>query len=171
MAGSLTRETFTTSTKGLEMTEKADFNAEEWSTIAEGPLLAGARVIAADRGGTIRESLALGKIYTQARQQQGDSELLDQLVSAPPVLDRARLQGADIASAAMDGLREAVRILREKATPDELDAYRRFVLSLAEAAANAHKEGGVLGVGGKRVSDSEQAALDEIAATLDAEAS
>jgi len=171
LTGSLTRETFTTSTKGFEMTEKADFNADEWSTIAEGPLLAGARVIAADRGGTIRESLALGKVYAQARQQAGDSELLDQLVAAPPALDRERLQGGDIASAAMDGLREAVRILREKATPDELDAYRHFVLSAAEAAANAHKEGGVLGVGGKRVSDSEQAALDEIAATLEAEAS
>lgn len=43
------------------------------------------------------------------------------------------------------------------------------MLSLAEAAANAHREGGILGVGGKRVSDAEQAALDEIAATLDAE--
>lgn len=152
------------------MTRKADFNAEEWTTVVEGPLWAGAHVIAAERGGTIRESLALAKVYARAREQQGDSELLDELVSAPPALDRDRLEGAgDVASAATNGLREAVAILREKGTPDELDAYGRFVLSLAEAAANAHREGGVLGVGGKRVSDAEQAALDEIAATLDAE--
>jgi hypothetical protein len=135
------------------MTKKADFNAEEWSTIVEGPLLAGARVIAADKGGTVRESLALGKAYGQARQKQGESELLD---------------ASDISAVATEGLREAVGILREKATPDEVDAYKLFALSLAEAAANAHKEGGVLGVGGKRVSDKEQAALDEIAATLEA---
>jgi hypothetical protein len=152
--------------KGAAMTKKAEFNAEEWSTIAEGPLLAGARVIKADKGGTIRESLALGKVYAQAREAQGDSELLDELVSTPPALDRNRLQGTDIATLATEGLREAVRILEEKATPEELAAYRSFVLSAAQAAANAHKEGGVLGIGGTRVSDAEQAALDEIAATL-----
>lgn len=69
------------------MTKKADFNAEEWSAIVEGPLMAGMRVIVADRGGTIRESLAMGKLYAQARQQQGDSELLEELVSSPPQLD------------------------------------------------------------------------------------
>jgi hypothetical protein len=151
------------------MTKKADFNAEEWSVIGEGPLLAGARVITAGKGGTLRETLALGKVYAQAREQQGESELLDALVAAPPALDRNRLQGGDIATVATEGLREAVRIMQEKATPEELDAYRKFVLSLAEAAANAHKEGGVLGVGGTRVSESEQAALDEIAATLQAD--
>jgi hypothetical protein len=152
------------------MTKKADFNAEEWSTIVEAPLLAGARVISAGRGGTIRETLAMGKVYAHAREQQGDSELLDQLAAAAPALDRERLQGAgDLASAATERLREAVGLLREKATPEELEAFRRFVLSVGEAAANAHREGGVLGVGGKRVSDDEQAALDDIAATLDAD--
>lgn len=149
------------------MTKKADFNAEEWAVIAEAPLLAGAQVITAGRGGTIRESLALGKVYAHAREQSGDSELLDALVAAPPSLDRNRLQGAgDIATAATDGLREAVRILQEKATAEELEAYGQFVLRLAQAAAEAHKEGGVLGIGGKLVSDDEQAALDAIAATL-----
>jgi len=40
------------------------------------------------------------------------------------------------------------------------------VLTVAEAAATAHKEGGFMGVGGMQVSAEEQAALDEIAATL-----
>ena len=59
-----------------------------------------------------------------------------------------------------------MQLLNDKASPDEVDAYKRFVLTVAEAAANAHKEGGFMGVGGKRVSEGEQAALDEIAATL-----
>ena len=150
------------------MTKKADFNADEWSTIAEGPLLAGMRVITAARGGTIRESLAMGQTYAKARQQHGESELLDDLVSAPPSVDPNRERAAgDLASASSERLREALRLLEEKATPEEVDSYKRFVLAAAEAAANAHKEGGFMGIGGKQVSDEEQAALDEIAATLE----
>ena len=46
------------------MTEKADFNAEEWSTLVEAPALVALRVIAAERGGTLRESLSLGRAYS-----------------------------------------------------------------------------------------------------------
>ena len=51
------------------MTTKADFNAEDWSTVVDGPLYAGLRVIAAHRGGTLRESLAMGHVYQDARAQ------------------------------------------------------------------------------------------------------
>jgi hypothetical protein len=61
------------------MTPKADFNAEEWSTVVHGPLYAGMRVISADRGGTLRESLAMGRVYQGARVHHGESELLDEL--------------------------------------------------------------------------------------------
>jgi hypothetical protein len=149
------------------MATKADFNAEEWSTIVEGPLLAGMRVVGAGRGGTIRESLAIGKVYNEARQATGDSEILDALVSSPPGIDPKGLQGAgDIATASSDRLREAVRLLTEKA-PDDLDAYKRFVLSVAQAAAEAHKEGGFIGIGGKQVSPEEQTAIDDIAQVLE----
>jgi hypothetical protein len=153
------------------MTTKADFNAEEWSTIVEGPLMAGMRVVAAERGGTIRESIAIGKVYNEARQRaQGESELLDALVASPPGIDPQRLQqqgGGDVASVATERVREAVALLAEKA-PDDADAYREFVLSVAQAAAEAHKEGGFVGIGGKPISDAEQAALDELRGVVQA---
>ena len=147
------------------MTKKADFNADEWSTVVEGPLFAGLRVVSASRGGTIRESLAMGKVYTEARRQHGESELLDELVASPPAMDPGRLQagGGDIATVSSQRLREAVQLVAEKGSPEEAEAYGRFVLSVGEAAANAHREGGFMGVGGKQVSETEQAALDEIA--------
>ena len=37
------------------MTKKADFNAEEWAAVAEAPVLAGMRLVAASRRGTIRD--------------------------------------------------------------------------------------------------------------------
>jgi hypothetical protein len=126
------------------------------------------RVVAAHRGGTIRESLAIGKVYTEARRVQGQSELLDELVASPPAVDRQRLVGAgDIAAASSDRLREAVRLLTEKGSADDVESYKRFVVDVARAAAEAHKEGGFIGIGGKQISDEEQAALDEIRAVLD----
>ena len=149
------------------MATKADFNAEAWSKVAEGPLLAGLRVISASRGGTVRESVAMAKTYRQAREAHGQNGLLDELVAAPPSLDANRIGPADeIPRVTAEGLREAVAILQQEAAPGDVEAYRSFVMAVAEAAAGAHKEGGFLGVGGKKVSVEEQAALDEIAAAL-----
>lgn len=150
------------------MTRKADFNAEEWSTVVDGPLYAGMRVIGADRGGTFRESLAMGRAYQEARQHHGESELLDELVKSPPSIDPDRLReaGGNIADLTSKQLREAIRILQEKATPAEVDAYKKFVMTVAQAVAGAHKEGGFLGIGGKQISDAENQALDEISTAL-----
>jgi hypothetical protein len=149
------------------MTRKADFNAEEWERVAQGPVLAGLRVIAADRGGTLRESMSMARVYADARREHGESELLDEIIAAPPQLDPRRLSSPEeLQSKTLEGLAQAVGILETKATAEEVDGYRRFVLALAERVAQAHKEGGFLGVGGKEISDAEQHALDEIVATL-----
>jgi hypothetical protein len=57
-------------------------------------------------------------------------------------------------------LQAALALLRQKATPEETEAYSRFVLDLADRVANAHREHGA------SVSETEQAALDEIKAAL-----
>ena len=57
-------------------------------------------------------------------------------------------------------------LLEQKASAEEVDAYKGFVRAVADAVAHAHKEGGFLGVGGKEVSAEEQTALDEIEAAL-----
>ena len=149
------------------MTKKADFNADEWSKVVEAPLLAGLHVVSADRGGSIRESVAMAKVYAEVRKHQGQSELLDELVSTPPAVDQQKVREAgDIGPQATERLHEAVALLQQKATPEEVDAYRNFVMDVAEAAAKAHKEGGFIGIGGKQVSEKEQAALNEIQAAL-----
>jgi hypothetical protein len=150
------------------MTRRADFNAEEWSTVVNGPLYAGMRVISADRGGTLRETAAMGRVYQEARERHRDSELLDELVKSPPSIDsdRVREAGGDIAALASQQLREASRIIEAKATPSEVEDYKRFIWTVAQAVASAHKEGGFLGVGGKPISDAENEALDEISTAL-----
>ncbi len=150
------------------MTTKAAFNAEEWSTIADGPLYAAMRVISADRGGTLRESLSVGRTYQETREHHGESELLDELVKSPPSIDPQRIQeaGGNLAAIVSQQLRDAVAILEMKATSEEVDAYKRFVMTVAQAVASAHKEGGFLGIGGKPISEPENEALDEISSAL-----
>lgn len=152
------------------MSTKADFTAEEWERLTEAPILSALQVAAAQRGGTIRESLAVGRTYADARQHQGESPLLDAIVASPPGLDTARLRetGGDIKGHASTSRTEALAILDGKSGPDELEAYKQFILTVSEAAAEANREGGFLGIGGKPVSESEQAALDEIRLSLGA---
>jgi hypothetical protein len=148
------------------VTRKSAFNAEEWSLVAEGPLLAALTVVAADRGGTIRESMSLARAYAEAR-KEGGSELLDELLAAPPSLDPQRFGSpGDLSAQGEQRMREAVAVVDRVSTPEEADAYRAFVRRVADAVAHAHKEGGFLGVGGKQVSEAEQAALDRIAAAV-----
>jgi hypothetical protein len=148
------------------MTTKAEFNAEEWERVAQAPALAGLMVVLAERGGAIRESIALGKAYAEAR-RDGGSELLEQVAATAPQLDPTSLGRADqLREQLPERIREAVRLVEEKATPEEAGGYRQFLLRVADVVAHAHKEGGVLGIGGKEVSESERAVLDELAGML-----
>src|SRR5215207_155314 len=99
------------------MTTKSEFNAAEWERVAQAPALAGLMVMMAERGGTLRESVAVGKAYAAAR-RDGGSQLLEQIVSAAPRIDPASLGPADHAREQLpERIREAVKILEQNATP------------------------------------------------------
>jgi hypothetical protein len=150
------------------MTRRADFNAEEWTTVVDGPIYAALRVIAASHGGRLRESLALSRTYQDTHAHHGDSELLDEIVKSPPAIDADELRHAqsNIAEIAARHLRDATAIVAAKATPAETNSYKTFVMTVAQAVASAHKEGGFLGIGGKQITDEENQALDEISSAL-----
>jgi hypothetical protein len=57
-------------------------------------------------------------------------------------------------------IRDAAALVETKATPEEVGEYKRFVITLAHNVAAAHREHGT------DVSPAEQAAIDEISATL-----
>ena len=81
---------------------------------------------------------------------------------------RSGSAGGDLSAVTTRQLRDAIAILEAKSTPAETDAYKVFVMTVAQAVASAHKEGGFLGIGGKQVSDAENQALDEISSALGA---
>jgi hypothetical protein len=143
------------------MTTKAAFTPEEWTEILEGPVSAGMIVVTAARGGMFRETLAMSKAYVEARELHGQSELLDEIVAAKPKADHTRYHSFDeLKDNGLQHLRDAVARLEGKATAEEVDDYRRFVLSVANKVAAAHREGG------QAVSPSEADAVEQITAAL-----
>ena len=143
------------------MTTKAAFSPEEWKVVLEGPPTAGMIVITAAHGGMFRETVAMSKAYTEARAQHGESELLDEIVAAKPQMDHTRYHSAEeLRDHGLGHLRDAVALLESKATTGERDDYRRFVLTLANKVAAAHREGG------QSVSPAEAEAIQEITAAL-----
>ena len=143
------------------MTTKAAFTPEEWTVVLEGPPTAGMIVITAAHGGMFRETIAMSKAYAEARAQHGESELLDEIAAAKPHVDHSRYHSAEeLKEHGLAHLRDAAALLESKATAEERDDYRRFVLALASRVAAAHKEHG------QAVSPAEAAAIEEITAAL-----
>jgi hypothetical protein len=147
------------------MTAKSDFSTEEWRLILEAPPSAGMIVVTAQRGGTFRETIAIARAYVEARQQHGESELLDEIVAAKPERDHTRYHSAEeLRQHGLQYLRDAVAVLERKATPAEVEEYRQFIINLTHKVAAAHREHG------QEVSESEQAAIDDITAALNTSA-
>jgi hypothetical protein len=145
------------------MTNKAAFTPDEWISVIEGPTSAGLVVVTASHGGTFRETFAMSKAYVEARSAHGKSELLDEIVSSKPKMEHAHAHSAEeLKAGALQRVRAAVAVLESKATAEEVEDYRQFVLTLAEKVAAAHREDG------QDVSPAEAAANEENRTTLGA---
>jgi hypothetical protein len=145
------------------MTTKQDFTPTEWELVLEGPPSAGMLVITAQHGGTFRETVSMAKAYGEARQQHGQSQLLDEIVAAKPEVDHTRYGSMDeLKTHLLAHLRDASALLAGKATPQEVQEYKGFILTLANRVASAHREGG----GQDPVSEAERGAIEEIVNAL-----
>jgi hypothetical protein len=145
------------------MTTHADFTDEEWKTVLEGPTSAGMIVTTAERGGTFRETFAMAKAFTEARQDHGASELLDEIVTHRPETDRAKAHSKEeMREHGLQNIRDAVALVTDKATPAELGDYRLFVVTLAKKVAAAKKEKG----SEDGISSAEAEAITEIEGAL-----
>jgi hypothetical protein len=155
------------------MTTKADFTDEEWARLERAPLVAGLAISLADPGGPIeavKESTAAIKTILETARTGGQPELVDAI--AKDVTEKAehrqnplgdfRPRGGMAGEQVLDDLREVNRLLAEKATLEEAAAFREWLLTAAQRAADAAKEGGFLGFNAVRVSENEQQMLDKL---------
>jgi hypothetical protein len=122
------------------MATKADFTAEEWEALQKGVTGAAMLVALADRGffDTFKEVGALAKHLSEARTKS--SSLL--------IRDVAQVKGTgfgftsspqEVENETIQALRSSMNTLRSKA-PDDSQAYREFVLSVAKSVGAAADE-------------------------------
>jgi hypothetical protein len=143
------------------MASKSDFTADEWRLILEAPPTAGMIVVTAQRGGSFRETIAMAKAYGEARQEHGKSQLLDEIVAAKPERDHTHFHSyEELKEQGLQHLRDSIALLGKKAAPEEVDEYRRFIVTLSNKVAAAHREHG------QDVSESEQRAIQDITDAL-----
>jgi hypothetical protein len=113
------------------------FSESEIETLHKGAMGAGLLVSVSDRGffDTFKEAGALAKHVAAAR-GNSESAVVKQVAAERSTGFGVTASPAEIESGTLDALRSSVALLEAKA-PDELDAYRSFVLDLARSVAAA----------------------------------
>ncbi|TAK64383.1 hypothetical protein [Methylobacter sp.] len=163
------------------MAMKTDFSATEWEILRDAPhavVLAVAAAGGSGLFGSIKEAMAPAGTLVEAL--QGENQLLRQIcdkeeikASIESLKDMAKSSGdfksiqAVFRKAATDKSQAGLDLLKRKGTPEDVAAFRSFLLKLGEKVANAAKEGAFLGFGGVRVSEEERVILAELAQVLD----
>ncbi|HZO67244.1 MAG TPA: hypothetical protein VFB74_19770 [Kribbellaceae bacterium] len=157
------------------MTTKSDFSEEEWVRVRRAPLVAGMAISLADPGGpieTARESMATIKSTTNppSREQMLAEIALDiQSMTQQkqnPLSGFKPSKGVQAGPFVLDELQAVMQIVSSKATAEETGAFSRWLLSVAQAAADAAKEGGFMGFGAVQVSQGEKDMLDQVRSAL-----
>jgi hypothetical protein len=158
---------------------KSDFTEEEWATLVRAPMVAGMAITFADPGGPIevvKETSAVLKFATGSSSEQRDDlvgevaremrGLVEQRENpAGGFKPRGALAGKEI----LDELSRANEIVTAKATPDEAEAFRAWIMECAQRAAEAAKEGGFMGFRAEQVSQGEKDMLAQLRSALGAD--
>ena len=158
------------------MTTKADFSEDEWATLVRSPMVAGAAITLADPGGPIevvKETSAVLKFATSSSSEQRD-DLVGELAREVRGLAEQRKnplgdfkpRGALAGKAIVDETARANEIVSAKASPEETDAFRAWIMECAQRAADAAKEGGFMGFHAERVSQGEKDMLAQLRSAL-----
>jgi hypothetical protein len=159
------------------MTAKTDFTEEEWTRVRRAPLVAGMAISLADPGGPIelaKETSASLKTATNppSREQLLAEVALDIQSMAQqrqnPMTDFKPTQGSDPRQQILEELRAVSGIVSSKATAEEAAAFNNWILTSAQAAADAAKEGGFMGFGAEQVSQGEKDMLEQVRTAIGA---
>ena len=155
---------------------KSSFSPEEWARVVSAPMLAGIAITAADPGGlwgALKESAAAAGQIAKG----GDDGLVGEIVTEYKTSDgraiartalKTEVKGkkpAEIVDSALAELSEVADLVAMK-NAEAGAAYKAWLLETAKKVAEAGTEGGFMGFGGVKVSDSEKATLEKLASAL-----
>lgn len=119
------------------MTTKADFTQAEWEALQKGVTGAGFLMAISDRSffDSFKEAGALARHMGEAR-QSGQSDLIRELAESRSTGFGITDSPTEIESETLEALQAGMETLRTKA-PEEVDAYRSFVIEVAESVGSA----------------------------------
>ena len=161
------------------MAGRDDFTHDEWTRLGRAPLLVGLAVSLADPGGPlglIKESNAAARTVLEAASggEHGPfvaavaSDVAEGLRHRQNPMAGFASRGAEAVDEILDELRAVDRLLVSRTTPEETVEFREWLRVAGQRAAQAAKEGGVLGIGGELVSEREQEMLARLGAIFGA---
>ena len=157
------------------MTSKNDFAEDEWAHIVRAPFLVGMAVSLADPGGPIEATKETMATLKGATNPPSREQLLTDVALDVQSMTQQRTNPLggyrpdthlDPREQVLQDLRAVRELIAAKATPEEAAAFGLWMVDVAQAAADAAKEGGFMGIGAKRVSDSEKTMLDRVRETF-----
>lgn len=158
------------------MTTKSDFTEDEWSRIVRAPFVAGMAISLADPGGPVeatKEGLAMLRSATNPPSREQllaevalEIQAMTQHKQSPLGGYRPTADGAPAGEQVLAELRAVQAVVAAKAAPEEAEAFGRWLVVAAQAAADAAKEGGFMGFGAQQVSEREAAMLDQVRAAV-----
>ncbi len=161
------------------MVNKQNFTSEEWAKVLESMMLVGMAVSAAEPSGlwgTLKEAFASRSAITASKQSASNELVKAAIAELETQEGRSTVQAAlrklvvdaeppEIVKRALDHLREVSALLDAKA-PGDAAAFRDVLRCISQKVAEASMEGGLLGLGGARISDAEKATLADIEKAL-----
>ena len=159
------------------MTTKSDFTEEEWVRVRRAPFVAGMAISMADPGGPIELTKETSASLKSATNPPSREQLLAEIAldiqamtqeRQNPLADFKPTKESDPRQQMVEELSAVTAIVSSKATAEESAAFKQWLLSTAQAAADAAKEGGFLGFGAVQVSEGEQNMLDQLRAAIGA---
>lgn len=157
------------------MASKADFTTEEWKTmVVAAPMVGLAVTCASPNGpwGVMKEMLSMGMAMAEMLEKGSNNTLIAEL-AADLKARQTKLeppQGMNdpelCKQAALNHVRAVNDLLDRKATPEEADEFKKWLLTVGRRVAEAANEGGIFGFGSERVSEAEKNVLRQIAFAL-----
>jgi hypothetical protein len=154
------------------MTTKADYTPQEWETLLKAPLLTGTYIMISDVSITAMGKEFAGMVKAlQAQEAPAEAQDLVAAVAADLMARAERKEkmeepqidkNQDPRPQVLAQIQEALAVLDAKSSPAEKAGFTTWLLNVAQATAEAGREGGFLGIGSVRVSEQEEAALEEL---------
>ncbi len=160
------------------MTTKADYTEEEWAQLIQAPVNVGMLVITADIHVTslVKEMKGMLRGMVEKSAPQSAQELVGSLLEEIKAMSENKekmgmpdTEGKDpaaIKAELLQAVTGAAAVVEAKGGAEESTGYKQWLMGVAEATAEAGKEGGFLGIGAVRVSEKEKTVMQELSTAL-----